>query len=134
MRLGFALPRRTRIPLTSLVDVIFILLFFFMLAAHDLDWRALRVDLAAPVVEAAETRPVAVEVQTVVMLASGELLFEAQPATRDEVLSRIAAGSRDRPLVLVPGRGVTVQAMVSLLDAITPLGVPVQLGRAETAP
>lgn len=134
MRLAFALPRRTRIPLTSLVDVIFILLFFFMLAAHDLDWRALRVDLAPPPAEQVQADAAASDALTVVMLASGELLLEGHAASRDEVLAQIASGPRERPVVLVPGRGVNVQAMVSLLDAITPIGVPVQLGRPAPAP
>ena len=47
-----AKPRRRRSPisLTPLIDVVFILLVFFMLASSFLDWRS--ITLAAPSAEA----------------------------------------------------------------------------------
>jgi len=134
MRIALAPVRRSRIPLTSLVDVIFILLFFFMLAAHDVDWRALRVDLAKPATASASADAKPVEALKIVMLAGDELHMLGRRASRVEVLDEIAKGPRDRTVVLVPGRGVSVQAMVSLLDAITPTGVNVLLGSAGNSP
>jgi biopolymer transport protein ExbD len=134
MRIALAPIRRSRIPLTSLVDVIFILLFFFMLAAHDVDWRALRVDLAKPADASAPKDATRGEALKIVMLSDGELHMLGRRASRIEVLDEISNGPRDRAVVLVPGRGVDVQAMVSLLDAITPTGVNVLLGSAGNAP
>ena len=134
MRLALAPVRRSRIALTSLVDVIFILLFFFMLAAHDVDWRALRVDLAKPADASAPEDATRGEALKIVMLSDGELHMLGRRASRIEVLDEISNGPRDRAVVLVPGRGVDVQALVSLLDAITPIGVKVLLGSAGNAP
>ncbi|TDU31547.1 outer membrane transport energization protein ExbD [Panacagrimonas perspica] len=135
MRIALAPVRRSRIPLTSLVDVIFILLFFFMLAAHDVDWRALRVDLAKPAAAPAQqtaTKPV--DALRIVMLANGELHMRGRSASKAEVLDEITKGPIDRTVVLVPGRGVDVQALVDLLDAITPTRVNVLLGSAGNTP
>lgn len=134
MRIALAPIRRSRIPLTSLVDVIFILLFFFMLAAHDVDWRALRVDLAEPAGASAPNGATRVAALKIVMLAGGELHMLGRRASHIEVLDEISNGPRDRAVVLVPGRGVDVQALVSLLDAITPTGVKVLLGSAGNVP
>lgn len=134
MRIALAPPRRSRIPLTSLVDVIFILLFFFMLAAHDVDWRALRVDLAKPAAAFTPADAKPVETLKIVMLAGDKLHMLGRRVSHVEVLDEIMSGPQDRAVVLVPGRGVSVQAMVSLLDAITPTGVNVLLGSAGNAP
>lgn len=134
MRLAIAPIRRSRIPLTSLVDVIFILLFFFMLAAHDLAWRALRVDLARPASGDSQVGSSPVVALKVVMLANGELSLRGQRVSRSQLLAEIDAGPRARAVVLVPGRGVDVQALVNLLDAIAPSGIPVLLGSIGAAP
>ncbi len=130
MRIALAPVRRSRIALVSLVDVIFILLFFFMLAAYDLDWRALHVDLARPAVVAAESLATPVEGLKVVMLANGDLYFRGRTASRAVLLAEVRGGPRDRPVVLVPARGVNVQALVGLVDALEPSGVRVLFGGA----
>ena len=134
MRLAITPIRRSRIPLTSLVDVIFILLFFFMLAAHDLEWRALRVDLARPATTPSQSPSTSVAALKVVMLANGDLHLRGQLVSRLELLDEIGKGPRERAVVLVPGRVVDVQALESLLDAVTPSGVPVLLGSAGASP
>lgn len=134
MRLALAPVRRSRIPLTSLVDVIFILLFFFMLAAHDVDWRALRVDLARPAAPSAPAAAAPLDTLNVVMLADGELYLRDRRVSAAELLDEIASGPRGRTVVLVPGRGVSVQALVDLLDALSPTGVKVLLGSAGVPP
>lgn len=123
MQLAHRPPRRPRIALTSLVDVVFILLFFFMLASHFLDWRALPVDLA-PVREAPAS-PVAAPKLVVVLLADDSLRVGGAPIDRAALLARIDAG---RELIVVPARGATVQQLVDLLDELAPSGARLRLG------
>ncbi len=130
MRLALAPVRRSRIALTSLVDVIFILLFFFMLASHQLDWRALRVDLAEPVDAEPTIGQAPVEVLKVVMLANGDLYLRGRSMSRADGLAEITGRVTPSPVILVPGRGVDVQALVGLLDALRPSDVKVLLGSA----
>ncbi|MGH8518059.1 MAG: ExbD/TolR family protein [Panacagrimonas sp.] len=132
MRLAPSIPRRSRIPLTSLVDVVFILLFFFMLASHFLDWRVLPVDLASVAEDTDDSVPTAM---TVLLLPGGELRWGERPASAVEIVAAIRAEAGVRPVMLVPARGVSVQATVDALDALAPSGARIVLGRiGEGAP
>jgi len=132
MRLAPPALRRTRIPLTSLVDVVFILLFFFMLASHFLDWRVLPIDLASVVEKSDDASPTAL---TVLLLPGGELRLGEHPASAVEIVAAIRAEAGTRPVMLVPARGVSVQATVDALDALAPSGARIVLGRiGEGAP
>lgn len=126
MRLAPQPLRRSRIPLTSLVDVVFILLLFFMLASHYLDWRVLPVDLASVVQTPEAEAPAAL---TVLLLPGGELRLGERPASAAEIVAAIRADAAARPVMLVPARGVSVQATVDTLDALAPSGARIVLGR-----
>ncbi len=132
MRLAPPALRRTRIPLTSLVDVVFILLFFFMLASHFLDWRVLPIDLASVVESSEDDSPSAL---TVLLLPGGELRLGERPASAVEIVAAIRAQAGTRTVMLVPARGVSVQATVDALDSLAPSGARIVLGRiGEGAP
>ena len=133
MRLALPPPRRSRIPLTSLVDVVFILLFFFMLAAQPMTWRALTLNLSlAP---AAATQAPSIEASlTVVMLADGALYLGGTLISREALLARIASAPTDQRLRIVPGRALQMQQLVDLLDFLKPTGVAMQLVNPRPAP
>lgn len=125
MRLAPRPLRRSRVPLTSLVDVVFNLLFFFMLTSQYLDWRVLPVDLArvAGGDAGAETA------LTVLLLANGDLRLGEAPASVPDVLDAIRGDAGARPVMLIPARGVSMQATVDVLDALAPSGARIVLGR-----
>ena len=129
MRLAPRPLRRSRVPLTSLVDVVLILLFFFMLTSRYLDWRVLPVDLAQVAAPAPETSTAL----TVLLLPGGDLRLGQHRASVQEVLAAIRAEAGARPVMLVPARGVDLQATVDVLDALAPSGARVVLGRLEGA-
>ncbi|MCC2655738.1 MAG: Biopolymer transport protein ExbD/TolR [Panacagrimonas sp.] len=128
MRLAPRPLRRSRVPLTSLVDVVLCLLFFFMLTSQYLDWRVLPVDLAEVAPDGA-----APSALTVLLLADGGLRLGEQPASVTDVIAAIRADAGTRPVMLVPARGVSVQATVDVLDALAPSGARVVLGRLDEA-
>ena len=109
------------ISLTPLIDVVFILLVFFMLASSFLDWRA--IDLTAPARASASGRTegaLLVEIRRDGLRLAGEALQE--PA----LLHRVAARLRDEPdqAVLVrPAAGIALQDTVRLLDGLAAAGV-----------
>lgn len=118
--------RRTRhrplIGLTPLIDVVFILLIFFMLASSFVDWRA--IELTAPADgDAAATGSVVgalmVEVRSDGLRLAGEFLPLDTIAER--VQARLAAAP-DTPVLVKPTGGVDLQNTVTVLDRLTQAG------------
>lgn len=130
---GIARPRRRRaaISLTPLIDVVFILLVFFMLASSFLDWRAL--DLGPPPVRSGAAGAVegsllvelrapqqGVGEQGVEIRLAGERL--TPEALEARLRSRLERAPEQRVL-LRAGRGVPLQETVRLLDRLDGLGL-----------
>ncbi len=113
--------RRASISLTPLIDVVFILLVFFMLATSFVDWRMI------PLAAAGEGRGSAGAEGTVLLdftpdalRISGASVSEAEFARR--IASRLATHPEQR-FVLRPRDGANMQRLVSLLDRLEALGV-----------
>ncbi|MEM6678576.1 MAG: biopolymer transporter ExbD [Pseudomonadota bacterium] len=113
--------KRLRISLTPLIDVVFILLVFFMLASSFLDWRSIELTSAgrpggAPGVEGA----LLVELTPEGPRLSGERLNLASLGAR--LTSRVAT-KPDQRVLIRPVAGVDMQRMVTLLDTIAAAGI-----------
>jgi biopolymer transport protein ExbD len=117
--------RRRRIPLMPLIDVIFILIMFFLLSSTFGIWRPLSVSLDRPdpgaLTQQAET-PNAPAVFIVVRAAGQgkrtglavngvELAFGELAAELNRLVDRGAESA-----LLVPGKGVDFQRVVHVLD------------------
>ena len=127
-------PRRRRISLTALIDVVFILLMFFMLTSTFSQWRA--IELQAPVAsdESPDARP-----QLVILAADGSLRFQGVDVRVEQVamLARhhLAPLDPTRALVLLTDGDVSVQEMVAALEQLKAVGAgPVSLGGVLPAP
>lgn len=110
-----------RISLTPLIDVVFILLVFFMLASSFLDERALKVD--APAAAAAGS---SMEGALLVELRGDGLRLAGQPLTADQLMSRLAehaARNPDQRVLIRPAPGVSLQRAVALLDRVAAAGL-----------
>ena len=113
---------RARISLTPLIDVVFILLVFFMLASNFLDWRAIRLDAPAQAGADGGDRPAvllrigpdgALDLNGE-PVADGGLAQAIQPLTQRE----------PEPTVLIrPGAGVPLQRAISVLDRVEGAGI-----------
>jgi len=115
-------PRRRRalVSLTPLIDVVFILLVFFMLASSFLDWRGIALDApgkaaATPSMEGA----LLVEVRADGLRLSGETMGLERLAER--VGARLALKPEQRVLVQ-PAAGVRLQEAVDVLDRLAAAG------------
>jgi len=116
-------PRRNLISLTPLIDVVFILLVFFMLASSFLDWRA--IDLKTP----AEARTASQDKTPVVIAISsgGELSLNGAPVSRDGLtaaVQRALQGGSTKSVLVRPEPGVPVQTAVTVLDQVSRAGAP----------
>lgn len=119
--LGRAPRRRARIGLTPLIDVVFILLVFFMLASSFLDERAIAVDPpAARLAGASLEGALLVEARRDGLRLSGRQVTEARLA---EQLAAHAARNPAQRVVIRPAAGVSLQRAVSLLDLALAAGL-----------
>ena len=116
-------PRRRRlVSLTPLIDVVFILLIFFMLASTFVEWQAFQVDAPTPdAVEADdEEEPLRVEV------TPDGYRIEARSMGLGEVTERLrelAEQEPERPVWIVPEPGAPVGPIMQALDAAEGAGL-----------
>lgn len=117
------LPRRRRlISLTPLIDVVFILLVFFMLASSFLDWKA--IDLETPGQGSVSTP--AGDAVLIEVYADGTLRMGGEILSQDEVSTRVRAevsASGDQRVLVRAESGVPLQRTVALIDQLTAAGV-----------
>jgi len=113
--------RRAPISLTPLIDVVFILLVFFMLASSFIDWRAIELGAPAQAVSGTSMEgALLVEVRADGLRLSGERMSLEALAAR--VRERLAVRA-DRTVLVKPAPGVPLQAAVDVLDRLASVGV-----------
>jgi biopolymer transport protein ExbD len=116
---------RSRAPsLTPLIDVVFILLVFFMLVSSFVEWRTVAVDTPPPVsMGAAEEASEALRLQ---VFPAGRLVLDGEAATLDAVESHVR--SLPAPTVAVmPMDGLKLQGLVTVLDRLAAAGAEISL-------
>lgn len=126
------LPRRKHgISLTPLIDVVFILLLFFMLATSFTDWR--QISLATGTTASADQGPPPAVVR---VAADGGLHYDGDSYSAHSLipvlLQRQKAG--DLAAVIVrPAPDTELGPTVAALDALANTGLPVALSRPPTS-
>lgn len=132
MRLEPPTPRRRQlISLTPLIDVVFILLIFFMLASSFLDWRT--IPLATPAAGsrvASDLTPLQVRIHL-----DGRLVFEGEALELGQLRAAVRGRLADEPgrsVVVRPDDAVPLQRVVEVLDRVRDSGAgSVRLDRGE---
>lgn len=123
MRIEVARRRPPLIRLTPLIDVVFILLVFFMLASSFLDWRAFEVAVPAPSGEVDPARdPVRIEVG-----ADGALTVQGDGVSPDHLAAAVRAVQGDeaerRPVIVHAHDEAPVGATVGAFDRLQAGGI-----------
>lgn len=122
MRIEVPARRPIGIRLTPLIDVVFILLVFFMLASSFMDWRGF--DLGLPPADATPdptVDPVVVEVT-----ASGGYQMDGrtvQPGALADEVAGARGGDAERPVVVRASENASVQATLRALDRLHAGGI-----------
>jgi biopolymer transport protein ExbD len=128
MRIRRAPPSRTGISIVSMIDVMIILLFFFMVTSTYLD-----LDMV-PAVEhsddppPAEANTTAAEGGTTLLVritADGAAMIGGQVLTPEALASMVRGRLADDPLtpvVILPSGGANMQALITVMDTLTTAG------------
>lgn len=109
-----------RISLTPLIDVVFILLVFFMLASNFHDWRAIPLQTSGSGPGGAMRGALLIEVTVQGPRLAGESL------TIPELIAQLRARRAEDPdaaLLILPRDGVETGALVNVLDRLTAAGL-----------
>lgn len=113
-------PRRRRMSLTPMIDVVFLLLIFFMLAARfGLDGALTLATGGAASGAVWEGPPRLIE------FAPDVLYLNGQPVTAEALLAALPAlmPGADAPVVLRPLEGANLQHLVDLAEALRAAGL-----------
>ena len=121
MQLDRLIRRRKRaISMVPLIDVVFILLLFFMLSTSLIRAREIPVDFPTP-----DAGPSVQEVRVIRLESEeGAFSFEGRRygALEDEALRSLVAEDPSAPYAIDTAPGVSTQALVTLLDRLKMAG------------
>jgi biopolymer transport protein ExbD len=113
--------RRTRpIPLTSLIDVMFFLLLFFMLSTSFVRTESLELTLPGNSPMLAQPLPSDKPIQ-VYLTKDGVIYMDQQQISTETLTQKLRDIFQIRPersILLLNGEGVTVQQMINIMDRI----------------
>lgn len=123
MRLEPATRKRSAPALTALVDIVFILLFFFMLAARTAPPRALELRVEAPSPVAAAG---AADVPEAIVRSGGRVDYDGRELGAGELADRLSGTGVAQLRVRAHG-SAQLQDLVTVLDALRRADVAVQL-------
>jgi biopolymer transport protein ExbD len=105
------------IPLTSMMDIVFLLLLFYMVTTTSFDQeRALELEL--PGAQSAEELPP--EELVISVLADGRIFLAQDELSQPELLARLRSAARaapDTPVTIRGDRAARHETIVSVLDA-----------------
>ncbi len=86
-----------RLDITPLIDVVFLLLIFFMLTSSFIFQPGIRVNLP----KAVTSEILQKELLVVVITEGNEIFISERPITRDELVSRVTLAARDGQSLLI---------------------------------
>ena len=114
--------RRALISLTPLVDLVLILLVFFMVASSFRDWRAITLDAGVGAESGVTTR---MEGALLVEVLPGSVRLSGEPVSLESLLDRVGRHAAEQPdlrVLVKPMRGVALQETVRVFDALSAAG------------
>ncbi|MCE2926328.1 MAG: biopolymer transporter ExbD [Rickettsiales bacterium] len=118
-------PRRKirALNLTPLIDVLFILIIFFMLTTSFMKIESMELILPSAAQKTAAKQ--GDEIVRLYLSASGDIALGQRKLGAeeiDETLSRIIVNNPDTRIMLLTADGVTMQQLVSMMDRVSLLG------------
>lgn len=114
--------RRSLISLTPLIDMVFILLVFFMLASSFLQWRFLTLDIPSLTSTGHSIEVGAILIR---LKSDGTVDLNGESLSADGLESRVSKylqRDADQHVLIQAQADIPLQRIVSVLDALTRLG------------
>ena len=111
---------RPLISLAPLIDMVFILLVFFMLASSFQTWRAIPVSTTSPAAGAAGPKGA-----LLVQVRSDGLRLGGHAMTLEALATQVAAHLAEHPsrhVLVEPAAGISLQAAITVLDQLAAAG------------
>ena len=105
------------VSLTPLIDVVFILLIFFMLASSFAEWQFIELDVG----QADEMRVDSRSTSTIKLISDGAFTLNDKEMAIAEIVSIVRERCRiniNHPIIIQPLEGVSLQSLVTILDQI----------------
>jgi biopolymer transport protein ExbD len=140
MRLGRSRNPEIEINVTSLIDVVFLLLIFFMVATTFKQERDLDVTLPKTTQTGAVAPTERAAIEVVISTQGAYYLNESPLAGHGiedlkQALADAAAGDQDLPVVIRADENTPLQAVVRVLDAASQIGlrhvrIPTEIDRS----
>jgi biopolymer transport protein ExbD len=102
-----------RLDIAPLIDVVFLLLIFFMLTSSFIFQPGIRVNLPRAVTSEILHK----ELLVIVVTDNNEIFINDRPVERDELISRITmAGQEDQSLLIKADKGADVGRVIEVWD------------------
>ncbi len=121
MQFGQQRPTGRLISLTPLIDVVFILLVFFMLTSSFLDWRSVNLTVSSGVGAATSAQRAIL----ISLRSDGSVVVGSRPVAKQalrSVMTARLAGNREQRVVIRSDPGVPLQRAVNTLDLLRTIG------------
>lgn len=121
MQIQRPLPRKRLISLTPLIDVVFILLLFFMLATSFVEWHAIGLNIPATESSISQDQ----ESLVIRLTHDGRLYVNNDTVTLETLGDRILpvlARNAEQLILLQPDAEVSLQRIVTVLDRLAVVG------------
>ena len=109
--------KHSLISLTPLIDVVFILLIFFMLASSFAEWQFIELSVG----EAEEMRADSRRTSTIKLVSDDTFTLNDKEMGIVEIVSIVRERCRiniNHPIIIQPHDGVSLQSLVTILDQI----------------
>ena len=123
--------RKSLVNLTPLIDVVFILLIFFMLASNFIKWKTLEITVSNPDEIQIDQQPVSL----IHIYKNGSFSLNDDVMPIDVIISKVRNRimlDRDHPVIIQPARGSRVQLLVNTLDKLEiTAGANISLARPD---
>jgi len=130
MRFSATRRRRTASGMTPLVDVVFLMLVFFLLTSSFVRYRAVEVDFTETREGASADRT-----QVVLRLDKGNLTIDGAPVNVNDVPRGIAERLADFPAlgaIVLVDEGSPLQSLVTVVEAVREGGIEdIEIGNLE---
>ncbi|MEO0962450.1 MAG: biopolymer transporter ExbD [Pseudomonadota bacterium] len=113
---------RVVLSLTPLIDVVFILLVFFMLVSQFASWRAIDIipQVSSGVSTSMHQTTIVVTVESAdAFLVDGDTYSDVSAAA----IAALGLGEQDTSYLVRPGDDVAIQPVVDLVEAMTRAGI-----------